>query len=187
MYDLFRILASLSALFPYKSGPYPVVTKINYAEEYRFVTLGDDTKPGVNLEIAKKAIELMNRAVASGCLRDKILNHKFKSLESVTEGVVRSPAEAYELYTGGAPYSLDLRWYSKRITEIIGYTYAYRDKPESETRIWTNRLKVIDARMYAGHLAHELSHQARAGGFTHKGIADGSFPYEVGDLMEECL
>jgi hypothetical protein len=144
----------------------------------------------VDRAFAARALALMNRAEASGCLKEKVESHHFLSLNSVFTPGVKNSTEAYQEYTAGAPYALDLRWYSKTFTSVIGYTYNFRDDnwdAPSETRIWTNTRKLGDERMYAAHLAHELSHQARAGGFVHYTVFGGSFPYDVGDMMGECV
>jgi hypothetical protein len=148
--------------------------------------------PGSSQEpkLAQGAIALMNDAVASGCLRSKTLAHKgFKSFNSVFEDSPKTALEAYNKYVAGAPYALDLRkYYTWR--KVYGYTYNFKgDDWDSgtETRIWTNTRYVWDTKAYAAHLAHELSHQARAGGYVHYTTHQGSFPYEIGDLMGECV
>jgi hypothetical protein len=156
-----------------------------------FVTLGKNIGSNVDLAFAAKTLAYMNLAYRNGCLESTIVGHHFRSLNSVfTPGVSTSKAAA-AVYLGGAPYALDLRWYSKWASKVIGYTYNFVnddwDGGKSETRIWTNTNKLGDEKMYASHLAHELSHQARTGGFVHYTIFGGSFPYDVGDIMAMCV
>lgn len=157
-----------------------------------FVTMGEDLGSSVDRAYAAQALALMNRAYVNGCLRSSIEHHNgFKSFNTVFDVSPKTAKVAADEYLGGAPYALDLRWYYKWTSKVIGYTYNFRDDDwngKSETRIWSNTKYIgNDPKPYAAHLAHELSHQARAGGFVHYTIFGGSFPYEVGDLMEACL
>lgn len=156
-----------------------------------FVVLGQDLGPSVRGDFAARALALMNRAYANGCLRSGIEHHNFSSLNTVFEVSPITPARAAEEYLKHAPYALDLRWYYKWTSKVIGYTYNFRDDnwdAGSETRIWSNTKYIgTDPKPYAAHLAHELSHQARAGGYVHYTVFGGSFPYDVGDIMALCL
>ncbi len=161
-----------------------------------FVTLGADTGSNVNVAFAGRALALMNGAVSSGCLKAAVESHSFLSLHSVMPTDATSAKEAYSRYVGGAPYALDLRWYKKAFSKVIGYTYNWLSDTDmnapdgvSETHIWSNTKYVLNfsEAEYASHLAHELSHQGRAGGFVHYTFFTGSYPYDVGDLMAQCL
>ncbi len=156
-----------------------------------FVTLGDDVGATVNVATVKSALALMNATYANGCLRAGIENHRFVSLNSVFTPGVSTSAQAAKTYLEGAPYAINPRWYYKGWpSKVIGYTYNYRDDDwngPSETRIWSNTRFITSAEMLASHYSHELSHQARAGGFVHYTLFDGSFPYDVGDIMAKCL
>lgn len=157
---------------------------------YPFVILGSDTGASVDRAFAQRALGYMNRAFVNGCLRASIEAHGFKSLNTVFDVSPSGSKMAAQEYLAGAPYALDLRWYKKLATRAIGYTYNFRDNDwsgKSETRIWTNTRKLGNEKMYASHLAHELSHQARAGGFVHYTIFGGSFPYDIGDIMANCV
>jgi len=157
------------------------------------VLFGEGASPtlkpgGIDYEWGKKALGAMNEAHKSGCLKAKVLSHTFKSLHSVVEPTLAKTQveEAYARFVKNAPYALDANWYSTR-AGVIGYTYNYRGT-ESETRIWTNtKMDWTNPLEYSAHLAHELSHQARAGGFVHYTVFAGSFPYDIGDLMWECV
>lgn len=168
-------------------SPSPVAT----GKSVPFVKLGSDIGPSVNVAFANRALDLMNQAIESGCVKRKSWGHPFESFNSVFTPGVTSTSEAYRTYLAGAPYALDLRWYYKGWpSKVVGYTYNFRDDDwngKSETRIWSNTRFMGSEREYASHLAHELSHQARAGGFVHYTVHQGSFPYEIGDIMAECL
>lgn len=177
--------------------PNPVVSKCVMPEQ-KLVTLGsgaaDIFKPGgEDHQYAWEAMCWLNRAYATGCLEKKVLAHDFKSLHGVVAPALKKTqkAEAYQRFVAGAPYALDIRWYSKRFTSTIGYTYNWKSDTGgphvSETRIWTNWRNIGGPKDYAHHLAHELSHQARAGGFVHYTFHQGSFPYEIGDIAWECM
>lgn len=154
-----------------------------------------DPASGIDKAFAQPAIDLMNKCYQSGKLRTLWLTHKFVSFNSVFEKSPHTNEEAYNAYVAGKPYALNLRWYYTR-SSIIGYTYNFYDDSDaswasgkSETRIYSNHNAVAywGPKDVAAHWAHELSHQARAGGFVHYTIHDGSTPYEAGDIMEECL
>jgi hypothetical protein len=143
------------------------------------------------LELTLKGLENLNKVVANGCLEKKVLSYKFKTLERDPEPSIKTSKEAWELYTKNAPYELDIRFYYKRASKTVGYTYFYKDNVKSlgsETRIWSNTKFISgDPKDAAAHWGHELSHQERAGGFGHWTRFDGSFPYVVGELIGECL
>lgn len=151
----------------------------------------------VEKNIAQPALDLMNKCYSSGHLRTLWLTHKFKSFNCVFDKCPKTNEEAYNEYVKNAPYALDVQWYTaSRFSNVVGYTFNFKDDSdaawdsgESETRIWSNTRIVgyYSAKYAAAHWAHELSHQARAGGFVHYTIFDGSTPYEAGDIMEECL
>jgi hypothetical protein len=149
-------------------------------------------KPGgVDYKYGQDALCEINHAYASGCLEQKVLAWPFLSLHGVVEPALKpsQKAEAYRRLTAQAPHAVDARWYSKW-GSTIGYTYNYRDEDGSgisETRVWTNTRNIGNAEMYAAHLTHELSHQARAGGFVHYSYHQGSAPYELGDIVSECI
>lgn len=155
-------------------------------DEKPFAVFGSGSGPNVDRKFALKAIKYLNDAFASGCVKDKIIWNDFKSLKNIDGKQVKNNLEAYIRLTEKAPHSLDLRWYSKRFTKVIGYTYAYNGK-NSETRIWSNTRKMTTEKDLASHFAHETSHNARAGGFVHYTIHNGSFPYELGRIVSECL
>jgi hypothetical protein len=148
--------------------------------------------PSVKVDFAVRALKLMNTAFENRCLEAGIKAHRFLSLNSVLTPGVGTSDDASKEYLGGAPYALALRWYYKAWpTKTIGYTYNYLnddwESGKSETRIWSNTRFITNEKMYAAHLAHELSHQARAGGFVHYTVFSGSFPYDVGDIMAKCV
>lgn len=149
-------------------------------------------KPGgSDYKYGQDALCEINHAYASGCLKQKVLSWPFLSLHGVVEPALKphQKAEAYQRLTAQAPHAIDARWYSKW-GSTIGYTYNYRDEDGSgisETRVWTNTRNIGDSEMYAAHLTHELSHQARAGGFVHYSFHEGSAPYEFGDIISECI
>lgn len=150
-----------------------------------FVYLGE-TGPSVDEAFAQKAINEMNRVYANGCMEKEFLNHEFKSLKNIDGAQVKTKAEAWARYRGGAPYKLDLHWYKKAFSNVVGYTYNYNGKA-SETRIWSHTKFIYSVKEYANHLFHELSHQARAGGFVHYTFFQGSVPYELNDIAAICL
>lgn len=156
-----------------------------------FVALGDDLGPSVDLAFAARTLSLMNEAYRNGCLPAGIDAHRFISLNSVFTPGVKTSVDARKEYLAGAPYKLDLRWYYKGWpSDTVGYTYNFRNDDwdaGSETRIWSNTRFMGTEKTYAAHLAHELAHQARAGGFVHYTVFGGSFPYDVGDIMEKCV
>lgn len=152
----------------------------------RLVVMGLDIGPSVDKEFAQKALDLLNLAYTSGCLRESFLSHSFKSLKNIDGEQVKTPEEAYKRLIAGAPYALDLKWYYKRFSKTVGYTYNY-DGKESETRIWSNTKFIKTPEGYASHLMHELSHQARAGAFVHYSFHQGSVPYELNTIVEKCL
>lgn len=139
----------------------------------------------------QRALAALNEAYASGCLLETALAWDFKSLYGVINPTLKplQKTEAMVRYFAGAPYALEARWYSTR-KGVIGYTYNFLDGASSgpsETRIWSNTRLISSEYDYAAHLAHELSHQARAGGFVHYTFHEGSFPYEIGDIAAECI
>lgn len=156
-----------------------------------FVMFGTDIGTSVDKEFAGDAFALMNAAYSNGCLKAGIEAHKFKSLNTVFEVSPKTNVEAAGEYLGGVPYALNVRWYYKGWpSDTIGYTYNFKNDDwngVSETRIWSNTRFMSTEKVYAAHLAHELSHQARAGGFVHYTIFGGSFPYDVGDIMANCV
>jgi len=161
------------------------------SEPKTFVTLGKELGPSVNKSFALESLSHMNRVIANGCVKMEWLKHSFKSLKNIDGVQVKDRAEAYKRYVAGAPYALDLRWYYKGWpSKVVGYTYNYRagSKPKaSETRIYSNTAKMGTSKRYAAHLAHELSHQARAGAFVHYSFHQGSVPYEAGDIFATCI
>lgn len=172
-------------------SPMPSVSPSPSPSSVPFAVLGSDIGTSVDVAFAKRAIKLMNDAVQSGCVKRKVWTHEFKSFNSVFTPGVETASEAYQTLIRGMPYALDLHWYYKGWpSKVIGYTYNFKNDDwngESETRIWSNTRFMGDERQYASHLTHELVHQARSGGFTHYTIFQGSFPYEIGDIMAECL
>lgn len=153
-----------------------------------FVRLGKDIGPSVDVKFAQEALDHLNKVVKTDCfLKDSLWD--FKSTNNVMGVVYGTAREALNAYLAGAPYDLDVRWYYKRFGSVVGYTYNFKvgDSGPSETRIWSNTRMMGSSKDYAAHLAHELSHQARAGGFVHYTVHQGSFPYEIGDLVEKCL
>lgn len=146
---------------------------------------------GVNKAFAEKAVSLLNSA--EDCVKKKALTHAFTSLHNIDGKQVQTRAEAIERYFAGAPYALDLRSYTSSWLSrtVVGYTFNYKDdaEKESETRLYTNTYAFawLTVKEYAAHIAHELSHQARAGAYVHWTVHQGSFPYEIGDIVEECL
>lgn len=161
-----------------------------------FVYLGKDSNyqalPGGRFyTVTNDALNLMNKAYISGCLEKKILAHTFKTHERDLKPKLSSSKEVWETLKKNAPYALNIRFYYKKFGSTVGYTYFYYDNvpgAPSETRIWSNT-KFIgwDAKDAAAHWMHELSHQERAGAFMHETMHPGSVPYDVGDLMGECV
>jgi hypothetical protein len=156
----------------------------------------------VDRVFAQKAVDIMNRHVASGCLKEKFQKRSVTSLHNVEGVQVKTKEEAYNKFLANAPYKLDLRWYKKSFSNVIGYTYNWLDGMDAdrcynksspqcptETKIYsnTNIISGYSAGDYAAHLIHELSHQARAGGFVHWTVFDGSTPYEIGYAMDDCV
>lgn len=150
-------------------------------------------KPGgSDYSYGQKALCAINRAYDSGCIHDRLLT--WSDLISLNRVVppalkVSQREEAYKIYTAGAPYALEARWYST-LGRTIGYTYNFKDGADSgpsETYIWTNTRAGLSANDYGAHLSHELSHQVRAGGFVHWTFHEGSYPYEIGDIVSDCI
>ncbi len=153
-----------------------------------------DPSSTIEKSFAELPLALMNKCYQTGKLKELWLKHKFVSFNCVFDKCPKTNLDAYNEYVKGAPYALNLRWYTSRpFSSVVGYTYNYYDNNQkggkSETRIWSNTrvVKYYTAVDTAAHWAHELSHQVRAGGFVHYTIFDGSTPYEAGDIMEECL
>lgn len=151
-----------------------------------------DPASSIEKSFAQPALDLMNKAYQSGCLKSKWLAHKITSFNCVFDKCPKSNLEAYETYVKGAPYALNLRWYST-FKGVVGYTYNFSnddwDAGKSETRIFSNS-RIVGYYLpkdTAAHWAHELSHQSRAGGYVHYTYFQGSVPYEAGDIMEDCL
>ena len=144
----------------------------------------------------------MNKLVASGCLKQKFMARNLTSLKNVEGPLIKQKEQAIDAFIAGAPYAIDVRWYKKSFSNVIGYTYNWYDGMDDEscynndtpvcppeTRVWsnTNIISGYSAGDYAAHLTHEVSHQARARGFVHWTVFDGSFPYEVGYAMDDCV
>lgn len=164
--------------------------------------LGSGTGSNVDKIKAQRAIDIMNKFVNNGCLLEKFLARSVTSLKNVEGPQVKNKREAYNRFIAGAPYDLDLRWYSKWGSNVIGYTYNWidgydadkcynKEKPvcKSETKIYsnTNIISGYSSGDYAAHLIHEISHQARTGGFVHWTVHSGSGPYEFGGAMQDCV
>jgi hypothetical protein len=151
-----------------------------------------DSKSSIEKSVAQPAFDLMNECYSSGKLKSLWLAHKFVSFNTVFEVSPHTREDAFNEYVKNAPYLLELHWYST-YKSVVGYTYNFKnddwDGSQSETRIWTNSRIMwgATAKEFAEHWAHELSHQARAGGFVHYTIHEGSTPYEAGNIMAECL
>ena len=175
-------------------SPTPEAQKIGY-------TIGS-YGPGVTKKFSDDAVAIMNKYVENGCLHDAFMARKVTSLTNVEGKQVANKEEAYQAYVANMPYSLDLHWYSKRFSNVIGYTYNWLDgldqskcynKPTpvcpTETKIYsnTNIIGGYSPGDYAAHLVHESSHQARARGFVHWTVFDGSVPYEIGYAMDDCV
>lgn len=147
---------------------------------------------GSNVEDAyvQKAVAYINKAYSDGCIEKGFASYKFKSLHNIDGKQVKTAKEAYDRYVANAPYGLDVRWYSKRLTSTVGYTYNYYDgasSGDSETRIFTNMRRIASEKDLADHYAHELSHQARAGAFVHYTTHEGSVPYGINDIVADCI
>lgn len=169
--------------------PVPVATATIAPNGKVLVELGE-LGPNVNRAFAQKALDYINVAYASGCLQKEFLKYQFVSLNNIDGKRVQSKQEAYNRYVANAPYNLDLRWYSSKLSKTVGYTYVYKDGEDSgptETKIYSNTKYMASAADYAMHLVHELSHQARAGGFVHYTVFEGSIPYGLSDILESCL
>lgn len=145
-----------------------------------FVYLGE-TGAGVDDTFALKAVSEINRIFENGCLKQKIESYKFSSLNNYKGYKAKDGKEVYSIFVKNAPYKLNLRWYSKRFSKVIGYTFNESDIIYSNTRMMGG------VKSYAAHLTHELSHQDRAGGFVHWTVFAGSVPYAIGDIASECL
>lgn len=173
----------------------PVVPVLEVGTSLQTLLVTYDANSTIEKSTAKPALDLMNKCFQSGKLKELWLSHKFVSFNTVFDVSPHTNAEAWNEYSKGAPYALELHWYRTRspFSSVMGYTYNFSDddwsSTKSETRIWTNSRTMgnASAKDLAAHWAHELSHQARAGGFVHYTIFDGSTPYEAGDIMEECL
>lgn len=160
------------------------------------VTMGPNIGSSVDRKIAQKALDELNRIYKSGCLKKEFLARPITSLHNVEGKQVKTKSAAWDLYTKNAPYPLDIRWYSKR-GRTVGYTYVWlggkdcHRKPgcQTETRVYSNTRIIgkYSAASYAAHLSHELSHQARAGGFVHWTKFNGSVPYEMGHAAKKCF
>jgi len=179
---------SLPQPAPSPVQPTPVATATATPSGKVLAELGD-LGPNVDRVFAQKALDYLNRAYASGCLQREFLKYRFVSLNNIDGKRVESRQEAYNRYVAGAPYRLDLRWYKQSLSKTIGYTYVYKDGEDSgptETRIYSNTKFMVTPEDYGNHLGHELSHQARAGGFVHYTVFEGSVPYGVNDILDNC-
>lgn len=145
-----------------------------------FVQLGT-LGSNVNRKFAQQSIDLLNKIHANGCLKNEIEKYKFATMNNYKGWKAKDSKEVYEVYVKNAPYKMNLRWYSKRFSRVIGYTYNESDI------IWSNTRMMGGAMDYGSHLAHELSHQARAGGFVHWTVFKGSVPYAIGDIAYDCI
>lgn len=165
--------------------------------------LGKNVGSNVNKEFAQQALDIMNKYVANNCLHDKFMLRYVNDIHNVEGKQVANKEEAYVAYLANAPYALDLRWYRPKLpSSVIGYTFNWLDgldedecynqpTPQcpTETKIYSNTsiISGYTAGDYAAHLTHESSHQARARGFTHWNQFDGTFPYEIGYAMDDCV
>lgn len=145
----------------------------------------------------------MNEHVASGCLKEKFMLRSLTSLKNVEGPQIKDKEAAFDAFLANGPYPLDVHVYRPRFpSNVIGYTYNWYDGLDqekcynkatpvcpTETRIYSNTriISGFSAGDYAAHLTHETSHQARARGFVHWTVFDGSFPYEVGYAMDDCV
>ena len=142
----------------------------------------------VNHSFTDQAVGYLNAIYANGCIHRSVLGHVFKSLNSIIRPIAQGSRQAYERYTAGLPHKIDIRWYTMAESNTLGYTYNFRGNTgETETRIFSNTKYHSSPKAYAGHLAHEISHQAQAGGFVHYTIHKGSFPYDIGSIAGVCL
>lgn len=149
--------------------------------------------PSVVASTVQTSLDLLNQVYANGCMEKKLTMWSIPYLTTANGVKMASKQAAFARYIQGAPYKVDIRWYQENST-VMGYTYNWRlndngttDQSQSETRIWTNRTDVTGPKTYAAHLAHELSHQIRAGGFVHWTQFQGTVPYEFGDIAYACL
>lgn len=157
--------------------PKPLVYVYNYGQS-------------VNKALADDAVEKLNRVYLSGCLERRFSQWPIKTTENVFGIKYKNQTEAFKVFEAKRPYKIDLRWYTTERTDSIGYTYNFhleKGAPFSEERIWSNQAKIKTSTFYASHIAHELSHQARTGGFGHYSYHQGTFPYEIGDVVWDCL
>lgn len=163
--------------------------------------MGTNIGSNVDKVFAQNALDIMNKFVANGCLHDKFLKRSITSLKNVEGPQINDKEKAFQAYLANAPYALDLRWY-KQSGNVIGYTYNWLDGLDeddcynqakevcpTETKIYSNTSIISDYTPgdYGAHLTHESSHQARARGFVHWTVFDGSFPYEIGYAMDDCV
>lgn len=178
-----------------KPSPSPVFSPVPLPTPKVFVEVFNYGK-SVDKAYAMEAVALLNKAHSSGCIERKVLTHNFKSLHTVFSKDPQTRAEAYAKYTANIPHRVDLRWYYQPNSKTIGYTYNFDNialDGKTETKIFTNTINLRttgqsrNVKFYASHLAHEISHQAQAGGFVHYSFHQGSFPYEIGDIVYECL
>lgn len=183
-------------------SPSPTVTVVPTASPQVFVTFGpgahSSLKPGgVDYAYGQRTLALLNEAVSSGCVLEQALSWDFQSLHGVVNPALKrfQATEAMQRYFAGAPYALDAGWYTSSwfYRDVVGYTFnclggeCNEWNTETETRIWTNLRINLSEAGYASHLAHELSHQKWAGGFVHWSFHQGSFPYEIGDIVASCI
>jgi hypothetical protein len=140
------------------------------------------------ISIGHRAVEIINEHYSSGCLKEKFLSLNHISFENEVGLPVYNAEGAWDRLTREAPFSVDLLVGGGVL--MYGYTYTYFDGEiagSSEFRIWSNPRKIVDAVRYASHIVHELSHQARAGGFTHERVHQGSVPYSIQLALEKCV
>lgn len=179
-------------------GPTPIVEECAAPLlKDSLVTIGKNASPefqpgGGDREWIEKAYCYLNTVYANGCLQRKVLGHGYLTLESAINPQLNTSErqKAYDFYVAGAPYAVDHRWYSKRFSRVIGYTYNWiAGMPElgSETHIWTNWRMIGEEKEMAAHTAHELSHQGRAHAYLHVSTFSGSYPYDTGDLVAQCI
>jgi len=136
---------------------------------------------GVNRSFVDRAVSRLNQVYANGCLEKEVLSYPFKTRTTASGKALGSNTEVWDALTKNAPHAIQIRWYSKRFSKVIGYTYTNSDTIWSNTRM----MGVVDD--YGSHLAHETSHQGRAGGFVHWTVFAGSVPYAFGDIAAKCL
>lgn len=181
------------------AGPVTPVSPGDGSIKFR---LGSGTGSNVDKIKAQRAIDIMNKFVNNGCLLEKFMARSVTSLKNVEGHQVKNKTEAYNRFLAGAPYDLDIRFYTKKFSKVIGYTYNWLDGYDadkcynketpvckSETKIYSNTNIVYNYSSgdLAAHWTHELSHQARAGGFVHWTVFNGSGPYELGYSMDDCV